>query len=111
MKAPNLIAVTASLLIAGASVFVLRSFDDRISTLAAAPAMINGVRVIDLAPVTVRPTAADVREATRTSEATLDNAAAAIRRNAEERAMALLGSQLAMPYYSFGNVLSRTAKD
>ena len=29
MKAPNLIALTASLLIAGTSVFALRSFDDR----------------------------------------------------------------------------------
>ena len=29
MKAPNLIALTASVLIAGTSVFALRSFDDR----------------------------------------------------------------------------------
>ncbi|MBB3228885.1 hypothetical protein FHW69_003530 [Luteibacter sp. Sphag1AF] len=111
MKAPNLIAVTASLLIAGASVFVMRSFDDRIPTHVAPPAMINGARVTDLAPIMVRPTAAQVRDAAQANEATLGTTAEAIRREAESRTMALLSSQLAMPYYSFGNVLSRTAKE
>jgi len=111
MKAPNLIALTASVLIAGTSVFALRSFDDRAAALVAAPHFVNGVRVVDLPAVQVRPTDADVREAVLASEATLDSAAAAIKRSAEDRAAALIGAQLAMPYYSFGNALRRTAKD
>jgi len=111
MKAPNLIALTASVLIAGTSVFALRSFDDRAAALVAAPHFVNGVRVVDLPGIQVRPTDADVREAALASEATLDSAAAAIKRSAEDRAAALIGAQLAMPYYSFGNALRRTAKD
>lgn len=111
MKAPNLIALTASVLIAGTSVFALRSFDDRAAALVAAPYFVNGVRVVDLPAIQVRPTDADVREAVLASEATLDSAAAAIKRSAEDRAAALIGAQLAMPYYSFGNALRRTAKD
>ena len=111
MKAPNFIALTASVLIAGTSVFALRSFDDRAAALVAAPHFVNGVRVVDLPAIQVRPTDADVREAVLASEATLDSAAAAIKRSAEDRAAALIGAQLAMPYYSFGNALRRTAKD
>jgi hypothetical protein len=111
MKAPNFIALTASVLIAGTSVFALRSFDDRAAALVAAPHFVNGVRVVDLPALQVRPTDADVREAALASEATLDSAAAALKRSAEDRAAALIGAQLAMPYYSFGNALRRTAKD
>ncbi len=111
MKAPNFIALTASVLIAGTSVFALRSFDDRAAALVASPNFVNGVRVVDLPAIQVRPTDADVREAVLASEATLDSAAAALRRSAEDRAAALIGAQLAMPYYSFGNALRRTAKD
>ncbi|SDF32068.1 MULTISPECIES: hypothetical protein [Rhodanobacteraceae] len=111
MKAPNLIALTASVLIAGTSVFALRSFDDRAAAMIAAPHFVNGVRVVDLPALEVRPTAADVREAALGSEASLDSAAAALKRGAEDRAAALIGAQLAMPYYSFGNALRRTAKD
>jgi hypothetical protein len=111
MKAPNLIALTASVLIAGTSVFALRSFDDRAAAMVAAPHYVNGLRVVDLPALEVRPSDADVREAALGSEATLDSAAAAIKRSAEDRAAALIGAQLAMPYYSFGNALRRTAKD
>lgn len=111
MKAPNLIALTASVLIAGTSVFALRSFDDRVAALASVPAFVNGVRVVDLPALEVRPTVADVREAALGSEASLDSAAATLRRSAEDRAAALIGAQMAMPYYSFGNALRRTAKE
>ncbi len=111
MKAPNFIALTASVLIAGTSVFAMRSFDDRAAAMVAAPHFVNGVRVVDLPAIHVRPTDADVREAVLASEATLDSAAAALKRSAEDRAAALIGAQLAMPYYSFGNALRRTAKD
>jgi len=111
MKAPNLIALTASLLIAGTSVFALRSFDDRAASMLAAPHFVNGTHVVDLAPIEVRPTDAEVRQAMLASEDTLDSAAAAIKRSAEDRAAALIGAQLAMPYYSFGNALRHTAKE
>lgn len=111
MKAPNLIALTVSVLIAGTSVFALRSVDDRVAALASVPAFVNGVRVVDLPALNVRPTAADVREAALGSEASLDSAAATRRRSAEDRAAALIGAQMAMPYYSFGNALRRTAKE
>jgi len=52
-----------------------------------------------------------VREAMLASEDTLDSAADAIRKSAEDRAAALIGAQMAMPYYSFGNALRRTAKE
>ncbi|MDF3981448.1 hypothetical protein P3W24_05625 [Luteibacter sp. PPL201] len=111
MKAPNLIALTASLLIAGTSVFALRSFDDRAAALSAAPHVVNGIRVVDLATVTVRPTDADVRQALPAGEAVIDSAAAALKRSAEDRAAALIGAQLSMPYYSFGTALRPSAKD
>lgn len=111
MKAPNLIALTASFLIAGTSVFALRSFDDRAAAMAAAPHFINGVQVVTLPGVVVSPTEADWREAGQQAASPLDNAAAAIRRSAEDRAAALISAQLAMPYYSFGNALSHTAKE
>ncbi|KJV33846.1 hypothetical protein [Luteibacter yeojuensis] len=111
MKAPNLIALTASFLIAGTSVFALRSFDDRAAAMVAAPHFVNGIRVVDLPALEVRPTDADVREAALLGEATLDSAADALRRSAEDRAAALISAQLAMPYYSFGNALRHTAKD
>ncbi|QDE40097.1 hypothetical protein FIV34_13150 [Luteibacter pinisoli] len=111
MKAPNLIALTASILIAGTSVFALRSFDDRAAQMVAAPHFVNGIRVVDLPALEVRPTDADVRAAALLGNATLESAADALRRSAEDRAAALISAQLAMPYYSFGNALSHTAKE
>ncbi|WP_448101024.1 hypothetical protein [Luteibacter jiangsuensis] len=111
MKAPNLIALTASVLIAGTAVFALRSFDDRAAAMLAAPHFVNGTAVVDLPSLEVRPTAADVREAALLSEASFDSAADALKRNAEDRAAALIRAQLAMPYYSFGNALRQTAKE
>ncbi|KAF1006516.1 MAG: hypothetical protein GAK28_02534 [Luteibacter sp.] len=111
MKAPNFIALTASILIAGTSVFALRSFDDRAALMSAEPHFINGVRVVDLPSLTVRPTDADVRQAMLATEASLGSAADAIKRSAEDRAAAIIGAQLSMPYYSFGNALRHSAKD
>lgn len=111
MKAPNLIALTASILIAGTSVFALRSFDDRAAALSAAPHYINGTRVVDLPAVVVKPTDAEVRQAMPTGQHVFDSAADALRRSAEDRAAALIGAQLSMPYYSFGSALRQSAKD
>jgi hypothetical protein len=108
MKAPNLFAVSASLLIAGASLFAVRSFDDRVQP--APVASIHGIKVVDLAPVVVKPTASDFRAAALLADVPV--ATATLGQGAEQSAAAvLLGSQLTMPYYSFGNVLSRARKD
>jgi hypothetical protein len=108
MKAPNLFAVSASLLIVGASLFALRSFDDQVAR--AAPATsIHGIPVVDLAPVEVKPTAADYRAAALLAD--MPVATSFLGRDAQQTAAVLIGSQLTMPYYSFGNVLSRARKD
>ena len=73
---------------------------------------INGVRVVNLAPVVVRPTAAELRASALLDDASLASAALAPTLGSHAEAGAtLLGAQLAMPYYSFGNALRRTAKD
>jgi hypothetical protein len=109
MKAPNLFAVSASLLIAGASLFVLRSSDDRVPQNVAPVASINGIKVVDLAPVEVKPTAADFRAAALLADVPV--ATATLSQSVDRTAAILIGSQLTMPYYSFGNVLSRVRKD
>lgn len=111
MKAPNFIALTASVLIAGTSVFALRSFDDRVAAIAAAPHYVNGTRVVELPAIVVSPTDADVRQALPSGREVLDSAAAALRQSAEDRAAALIGAQLSMPYYSFGSALRQSAKE
>ena len=78
-------------------------------------AWINGIHVTNLAPVEVTPTAAEWKAATLLEHAAvgiatipaighLDGAS-----NAEH--FSLLGSQLAMPYYSFGNKFGRITKE
>ena len=72
---------------------------------------INGTPITNLAPVTITASAADKREALlgdSVSAATL-TAPGLIRRHAT--AANLFGSQLAMPYYSFGNKLGRISKE
>jgi hypothetical protein len=91
MKSPNPIAITAAVLFTTVSLIALSP-----STPKAPAAQIDGLKVINLAPVNVRPTADDERAAalltatgfTNTSEMASD--------------ASLLGAQLAMPYYSFG---------
>jgi hypothetical protein len=73
---------------------------------------INGVRVIDLAPVSVRPSATELRQAARSTDA--DLASALMMPAFDARAStgaSLLGAQLAMPYYSFGSKLGHGSKE
>ena len=65
-------------------------------------AEINGAKVIDLAPVVVRPSAEELRAASLITEAGIAGASGAV---------SLLGAQLAMPYYSFGAKTARAAKE
>jgi hypothetical protein len=92
MKAPNPIAITAAVLFTTVSLIALSP-----STPKAPAAEIDGLKVINLAPVEVRPSSDEQRAA-----ALLTAANFSITQESESGA-SLLGAQLAMPYYSFGN--------
>ncbi|MGO4700440.1 hypothetical protein [Dyella sp. 2RAB6] len=109
MKAPNLLALTAAVLLTTAG---LAAVNNNIKVVPVSE--INGVKVINLAPVEVRPTAADMRAAALLADAGLATATvgmAPVAAHAAESGVALLGAQLAMPYYSFGTTFGRVTKD
>jgi hypothetical protein len=107
MKTPNLLAVTASALITLSGLAAMYS-----PSRATPVSEINGVRVINLAPVSVTPSAEDLRDAALVSDGNVASAIAmpGLGRTAESSA-ALLGAQLAMPYYSFGTKFGRISKE
>ncbi|HEX5306824.1 MAG TPA: hypothetical protein VFW82_12145 [Dyella sp.] len=107
MKAPNLLALSAAVLITAAG---LASMNHGIAR--APVAEINGIRVIDLAPVNVTPTAEEMRAAALMAmvNAPLSTAPAGLGARAKADAT-LVGSQMAMPFYSFGNKLGRITKE
>jgi hypothetical protein len=74
---------------------------------------INGVKVIDLAPVMVRPNAEEVRAAALLTDAGVASAIAvpAMSGSSASNVMRLLGQQLTMPYYSFGTKFARSNKE
>jgi hypothetical protein len=96
MKAPNPIALTAAVLFTTVSLVALSP-----NTPASHATEINGEKVIDLAPVVVRPSADDQRAAALLASADLTIVNTPVARRAENGA-SLLGAQLSMPYYSFG---------
>ena len=105
MKAPNLIALAAAVLITATSVNVMRGSDQSVPM-----ARINGVPVFDLAPVNVSPNAAQQRLALLSPElAEIDSAT--LMDAAAPAAQTLIGPQLAMPYYSFASKIGRISKD
>lgn len=96
MKTPNPIAITAAVLFTTVSLIALSPSTPKLPV-----AEINGIKVINLAPVEVRPTADDQRAALLTAASfTLVNSPIA---SETESGASLLGAQLAMPYYSFGS--------
>jgi len=103
MKAPNLLALTAAALFTTAGLVAINT-----NVKAVPVSEINGVKVINLAPVEVRPSAEDLRAAALLADASI--ASIAVSPLAESRA-SLLGAQLAMPYYSFGTTLGRISKE
>lgn len=106
MKAQNLIALTAALFTATGLVALN-------APVRSAPLTeINGTKVIDLAPVEVRPSAEDLRAASLLGDAGLASVMLAPALGARAATGAsLLGAQLAMPYYSFGTQLARASKE
>lgn len=112
MKTPNLIAIAAAALITIASLGAVTHVDNH-----TAPASeINGRRVINLAPVQVRPSADELRSAALMARDGATNLAMVSETDrsggtSDAAQFSLLGSQLAMPYYSFGNKFGRISKE
>ncbi|MFC3653822.1 hypothetical protein ACFONN_19925 [Dyella humi] len=106
MKAPNPIAITAAVLFTTVSLIALSP-----NTPKAPTSEINGMKVITLPTVDVRPTAEDQRAAAMLTTASLALANSPLASKAESGA-SLLGAQLTMPYYSFGSTkLARISKE
>lgn len=103
IHATPLVSLIAAVLITGFGLFALSHGSASI-----APSQINGIKVTNLAPVEVRPSAAEMRAAILSVDASTGTATMALPRAVESSA-GMLGAQLAMPYYSFGNTTNSTA--
>jgi hypothetical protein len=107
MKANNLLALTAAALFTTVGLAAIHS---NVHSLPVSE--INGTKVIDLPAVSVRPTAEDMRAAALLSDAGVAAVTLAPMLASETTSSAALGSQLAMPYYSFGsNKFGRISKE
>jgi hypothetical protein len=107
MKANNLLALTAAALFTTVGLAAIHSNVPNLPV-----SEINGVKVIDLAPVVVHPTAEDMRTAALFADATVGTLSISPLLSAEAATSTVVGRQLAMPYYSFGsNKLGRISKE
>ena len=112
MNKHNLIASVAAVLLTAASLGAVRH---NVYVENPPAAEINGSKVIDLEPVQVRPDADTLRAAallpgsSPTAALALPSHAAGVA--ASMAPLNLIGSQLAMPYYSFGNKFGRISKE
>jgi len=118
MKTLNqkLIAAAAAVLMTSASLTttaLLSMAPQAASAERTSPSEIDGIKVIDLAPVSVRPSAKELRSASLLTD--MGTAALvtlpALGQGNETAQLSLVGSQLAMPYYSFGNKFGRISKE
>lgn len=121
MKTLNqkLIAAAAAVLLTSASVATtaILSMAPQVASAQQTNATeIDGIKVTNLAPVSVRPSARDLRSASLLTDigtaslATLPSLGR-VGEDAGTTQLSLLGSQLAMPYYSFGNKFGRISKE
>jgi hypothetical protein len=110
MKALNLIPSVAAVLFTCASLSVVNYNVD------VQPATGSAAKVIELAPVNVRPSAAELRAAALLADVGISAIATIPALNHSEgigssESFSLIGSPLAMPYYSFGNKFGRITKE
>ncbi|HEY8587871.1 MAG TPA: hypothetical protein VIL60_14255 [Rhodanobacter sp.] len=114
MKTQNLIASVA------AALLTLASLSAVTSNLAAAPTSVghtSSAIVTDLAPIQVRPNAADMRHAAllpalgNTDNATFPSLASMDANDRSSEQFNVFGTQLVMPYYSFGNKFGSISKE
>jgi hypothetical protein len=112
MKTQKLIASVAAILFTTASLGALHY---NVSSQQGPATVINGSKVIDLAPINVHPSADDLRAAALTDVGVAGIATIPVlsRLNGASGAeqLSLIGSQLAMPYYSFSNKFGRISKE
>ncbi|EIL96685.1 hypothetical protein RHOFW104T7_04960 [Rhodanobacter thiooxydans] len=113
MKAQNLIASAAAVLFTFAS---LSAVNYNVAPQAAPASRTDAIHVINLMPVQVRPNAAELRAAALLNDAGTAGIATIpaishLHGASGTEQLSLLGSQLAMPYYSFGNKFGRIAKE
>lgn len=111
MKALNLLPSVAAVLFTFASLSVVNYNVD-----VQPDSKTSAIKVIELAPVNVHPSAAELRAAALLADvgisaiATIPSMAHNDGTGASEP-LSLLGSPLAMPYYSFGNKFGRISKE
>ncbi|WP_329740599.1 hypothetical protein [Dyella sp. A6] len=98
----RLLSLVAAVLITGLGVFALSH-----GSAGALPGMVDGIKVTTLAPVQVRPTAAELRAALQGVDMETGAAVMSLPHTVATGA-GMLGAQLAMPYYSFGNTHSKS---
>ncbi len=111
MQTQKLIATVAAALFTAASLFAV--FHDTDGRQAATDGTAT-IGVTNLAPVTVRPSAADRRAATllgNDGNVGLSSVTAQADDHLGATQFSLLGSQLVMPYYSFGNKFGPMSKE
>ena len=113
MKTPNLFASVAAVLLTATSLSVV-NYNPQTQPVPATE--INGSRVFNLAPVDVHPDADTLREAALLVNegaiglATIPSLGRTDTGGSVQQ-FSLIGSQLAMPYYSFGNKFGRSSKE
>jgi hypothetical protein len=112
MKTHNLIAGAAAILFTTASL----SFVNYNVAAVANSSPTQTIEVVDLAPVNVYATPEDRRAATLMTDPGTASFASApatslINEGSSAAQFSLIGSQLVMPYYSFGNKFGRITKE
>ncbi len=112
MKAPNLIASVAAVLITCATLSVVNY---NVAPANAYVTASNAMEITDLAPIQVRPSADELRHAALLSDigtaglATVPSLLPSD--DASPAPLSLFGSELTMPYYSFGTKFGRITKE
>ncbi|MEP6898103.1 MAG: hypothetical protein ABI870_06195 [Rhodanobacter sp.] len=115
MKTQNLLASIAAVLITSATLGAVSKNDS--SNFRPIPsARISTSKITNLAPVNVYPSAEERREASLLVDASIVGMAsmptlARAGETGDAGQYSLIGAQLAMPYYSFGNKFGRISKE
>jgi hypothetical protein len=112
MKTQNLISSVAAVLFTFASLSVVNY---NVDVQPATGSKTSTIKVIELAPINVRPSATELRAAALLADvgtgiATMPSMSH-IDGTGTAEPFSLLGSPLAMPYYSFGNKFGRITKE
>jgi len=111
MKAQNLIASVAAVLLTAAS---LSAVDYNVASQPTPASRTHAASVTDLAPIQVSPSAAEMRSAALLADigsAGIATVPSIVTASGNTEQLSLLGSQWVMPYYSFGNKFGRITKE